>query len=61
MKILTKILKKIFGSYSLNFLDIKMLRYLNYDNGYFIECGANDGIRQSNTLYYEKKKIGKVF
>ena len=59
MKIFIKILKKIIGSYSLNFLDIKMLRYLNYDNGYFIECGANDGIRQSNTLYYEKKKNWK--
>jgi hypothetical protein len=42
--------------YSLNNIDKKMLKYLNFDNGYFIECGANDGIRQSNTLYYEKEK-----
>jgi FkbM family methyltransferase len=40
--------------YGLNGLDQKMERYLNYDNGYFIEIGANDGVAQSNTLYYEK-------
>lgn len=35
-------------------LDKKMLKYLNYNNGFYIECGANDGVSQSNTLYYEK-------
>ena len=29
-------------------------KYLNYDNGYFIELGGNDGITQSNTYYFEK-------
>ena len=27
----------------------------------FIEMGANDGIRQSNTYYFEKKLNWKVF
>ena len=38
----------------LNDLDKKMLEYLNFKNGFFIECGANDGVDQSNTWYYEK-------
>jgi hypothetical protein len=37
-------------------LDQKMEKYLNYENGYFVELGANDGLRLSNTLYYEKYK-----
>lgn len=43
--------KKYFG---LNNLDQKLEKYLNYENGYFIELGANNGVHQSNTLYYEK-------
>ncbi len=39
--------------FSLNALDYKLKKYLDYDNGYFVELGANDGIRQSNTLHYE--------
>ena len=35
-------------------LDKKIEKYLNYDNGYFVELGSNDGLRLSNTLYYEK-------
>lgn len=35
-------------------LDKKMLDYVNYKNGFFIECGANDGINQSVTWYFEK-------
>tara|TARA_B110001454_G_C12695492_1_gene424185 strand:+ start:532 stop:1212 length:681 start_codon:yes stop_codon:yes gene_type:complete len=45
--------KKSFNS--LNNLDKKMLKYINYRNGFFIECGANDGVNQSNTWYFEKK------
>ena len=45
--------KKYFG---LNDLDSKLEKYLNYSNGYFIELGANDGISQSNTYYYEINK-----
>ena len=37
-------------------LDQKMLKYLNFNNGYFIEMGAHDGIHNSNTYYYEKNK-----
>lgn len=40
--------------YSLNNLDVKLKPYLNFRDGFFIEAGANDGIDQSNTLYFEK-------
>jgi len=40
--------------HSLHELDEKLLKYLNYQNGFFIECGANDGIAQSNTLLLEQ-------
>ena len=43
--------KKFF--FGLNNIDQKLLQYLNYNNGYFIELGANDGVIQSNTLHYE--------
>ena len=36
-------------------LDLKLNKYINHRNGFFIECGANDGINQSNTWFYEKK------
>jgi FkbM family methyltransferase len=39
---------------SLNGLDHKIEKYLNYRNGVFIEIGANDGFTQSNTYYFEK-------
>ena len=35
-------------------LDKRMLKYFNYRNGFYIECGANDGVNQSNTWYFEK-------
>ncbi len=40
---------------SINDLDRKLERYLNFRNGFFIEAGANDGYSQSNTYYLEKK------
>jgi FkbM family methyltransferase len=40
--------------YGLNNLDEKLERWLNYDGGYFVELGANNGVDQSNTLYFEK-------
>jgi FkbM family methyltransferase len=40
--------------FSLHDLDKKMLKYINYENGVFIEAGANDGLTQSNTAYFEK-------
>ena len=39
---------------ALNNLDKKLLKYMNYKSGFYIECGANDGIDQSNTWYFEK-------
>ena len=45
--------------YGLNKLDSKLLKYLNFENGYYIELGANDGITASNTLYFEKSKNWK--
>ena len=40
-------------SFALNNIDLNLQKYLNYKNGYFIEMGANDGVTQSNTLFYE--------
>jgi FkbM family methyltransferase len=48
-------LKKLRDFNGYNQLDLKMLKYINYKNGFFIECGANDGVNQSNTWYFEKK------
>jgi FkbM family methyltransferase len=48
--------KKFKRFYALNFLDKKMLEFINYKNGFYIECGANDGLKQSNTFYYENFK-----
>jgi len=40
-------------SYGLSGLDLKLLKYIDYKNGFFIEAGANDGLSQSNTALYE--------
>ncbi len=42
--------------FSLNQLDRKLEKYVDYDNGYFVELGANDGVTQSNSLYFEKNR-----
>jgi FkbM family methyltransferase len=56
-----KLLKRlVHGRYhGLNQLDRKMERYLDVDGGYYVELGANDGITQSNTLYFEKYRHWK--
>lgn len=41
---------------SLNNLDSKLERYLNFDGGFFIEAGANNGYYQSNTYFLERKR-----
>jgi FkbM family methyltransferase len=40
-------------SFGLDALDLKLAEFLNYRNGFFIEAGANDGLSQSNTAYFE--------
>jgi FkbM family methyltransferase len=42
--------------YGLHGLDRKLEAYVDYDDGYFVELGANDGIAQSNTLHFEKER-----
>lgn len=41
-------------SFALNRLDLQLQPYLNFDKGFFVEAGANDGVSQSNTLYFER-------
>lgn len=43
-------------SHAANALDLKIERYLNYHNGYYVELGAADGIGFSNTLLFELHK-----
>lgn len=42
------------ASFALNALDVKLACYLRMKKGFFIEAGANDGVTQSNTLYFER-------
>ncbi len=39
-----------------NSLVQKLEPYVDFDNGFYVELGANDGVDQSNTLYFEKKR-----
>jgi FkbM family methyltransferase len=39
---------------ALNNLDRKLEKYLDFNGGTFLEIGANDGFKQSNTYYYER-------
>lgn len=41
---------------SINNLDRKLAKYLDFREGFFIEAGANDGYAQSNTYFLEKKR-----
>ncbi|MDR3579534.1 MAG: FkbM family methyltransferase [Oryzomonas sp.] len=40
-------------------LDQILEKWLDYDNGFFVELGANNGIDQSNTFYYERHRNWK--
>ena len=42
--------------YGLNELDRKLERHLDFDGGTFVEAGANDGVNQSNTFYFERHR-----
>jgi len=44
------------GHFSINQLDRQLEEYVNYDDGFFVELGANDGVSQSNSLYFEVKR-----
>ena len=48
-----KFKQKYFG---LDNLDQKLEKFLDYNDGYFIEIGANNGKEQSNTFFFEKEK-----
>jgi FkbM family methyltransferase len=39
---------------ALNELDHKLKKYLDFENGFFIEAGGNDGLSQSNTYWFER-------
>lgn len=43
-------------SYALNDLDRKVEPYVDFDGGFFVEAGANDGVAQSNTLYFARHR-----
>ena len=41
-------------SYALGNIDFQLKKYINFKRGFFIESGANDGLTQSNTYFFEK-------
>ena len=47
-------LKKYRKFNAINNLDKEILKYLNFKDGFYIECGAYNGVDQSNTWYLEK-------
>lgn len=52
----TSILRKVRDRFALNDIDRKLERYLDFRGGTFVEAGANDGISQSNTFYFEAQR-----
>ena len=42
--------------YGLIELDRQLLPHLDKRKGFFIEAGANDGVTQSNTLFFERHR-----
>jgi FkbM family methyltransferase len=62
-----RIIRKLFEAINLDFFSKpsilnmhgKILKYLPYSDGFFIEVGANNGFNQSNTYYLEKFRSWK--
>lgn len=48
--------KKRSEYFALNELDRKLESYLDFDEGFYVELGANDGVSQSNSFYFELKR-----
>ena len=48
--------RKGIASYSLNDLDLKLDAILEQRDGFYIEAGANDGLNQSNTVFFERHR-----
>lgn len=42
--------------HGLDNLDQKIEKYLDFEGGFYVELGANDGVRFSNTYYYETQR-----
>ena len=42
--------------FALNGIDRKLDSILNKSSGFYVELGANDGVNQSNTLFFERYK-----
>lgn len=42
-------------SYAQNKIDLEFIKYFNFQNGFFIEAGSNDGISMSNTCLLERE------
>lgn len=54
-KIINRLRKpELYGSLTINDLDVKLAKHINMKKGFFVEAGANNGISQSNTRYFEK-------
>lgn len=56
-KLKWRLLKR--GKPSLGDIHEKLQKYLDFDSGFFIEAGANNGYIQSNTFYLEKSRRWK--
>jgi FkbM family methyltransferase len=46
--------RRLFHSFALGYLDVKLRPFLDFERGFFVEAGAYDGVTQSNTLYFER-------
>lgn len=44
------------ASFALDGLDLRLAEFLDFEGGFFIEAGANDGLAQSNTLLFERRR-----